>query len=78
MHTNTNLGNKVCLCVCIYPEFLQAFACPAVVDSHSAIFTPRDDVLVICSQAHYSITMETEAFHQGFSSCGQNIITFRN
>lgn len=38
-----------CLCVCSYPNFLQAFACPAVIDGHSAVFTPRNDVLVICS-----------------------------
>lgn len=43
------LGVCVCVCVCFYPKSLQAFACPAVIDSHSAVFTPRDDVLVICS-----------------------------
>lgn len=57
---------------CGYPDFLQALAGPPVVDHHSAVFTPRDDVLVIRSEAHYGVTVETEAFHQRFSSCRQD------
>lgn len=71
-YMHINLRNY--MCVCVYPKLLQALACPAVIDGHSAVFAPRDDVLVVCSEAHHSVTMEAEAFHQGFSSCSQNYV----
>jgi len=55
--------------VCFYPKLLQAFACPAIIDSHGAVFTPGDDVIVVSSEAHYRITMKAQTFNQWFSSC---------
>lgn len=55
----------------MYPKPLQGFACPAVVHGHGAVRAPRDDVLVIGSQANDGFTVGTQAFHQRFSNFEQ-------
>lgn len=57
--------------VCIYPNSLQVSAGPAVVHSHRAVVTPRDDVPVIGSEAHHNVSMITETLYKWLSSCRQ-------
>lgn len=59
----------------LYPKSLQGFACPAVIHGHGAVSAPREDVLVISSQANDGFTVGTKAFHQRFSSFEHKKVT---
>lgn len=55
-------------CAQMYPKSLQGSACSAVIHGHRAVRTPREDVLVIGSQANDCFTVGAKAPHQRFSS----------